>query len=191
MSNYENLNDLEMSSTNHNIEFEQRLTEELLDSIQTSNTTSTHNELIGLQNDEYVAEPLNPIDLAINLRTREEYNFADGWAGTSGFNTYIDNGWIRFETPTTAIPLAPYIDNRIDKLPKLMELILKCIEKGVSPRILIDISEQIKKEGNVDIIITQLKEYLEENANSVDGFVDGLVDDIEKTVCGKKIIKNV
>ena len=149
---------------------------------------------------------MNPIDLAINLRTREEYNFADGWAGTSGFNTYIDNGWIRFETPTTAIPLAPYIDNglirfetpttaiplapyidnRIDKLPKLMELILKCIEKGVSPRILIDISEQIKKEGNVDIIITQLKEYLEENANSVDGFVDGLVDDIEKTVCGKK-----
>ena len=46
MSNYENLNDLEMSSTNHNIEFEQRLTEELLDSIQISSTTSTHNELI-------------------------------------------------------------------------------------------------------------------------------------------------
>lgn len=43
-----------MSLTNHNIEFEQRLTEELLDSIQTSNTTSTHNEL-GLQRDEYTA----------------------------------------------------------------------------------------------------------------------------------------
>ncbi len=49
MSNYENLNDLEMPLTNHNIEFEQRLTEELLDSIQISNTTSTHNELNVLQ----------------------------------------------------------------------------------------------------------------------------------------------
>ena len=54
MSNYENLNDLEMSLTNHNIEFEQRLTEELLDSIQIFNTTNTYNEL-GLQNDEYTA----------------------------------------------------------------------------------------------------------------------------------------
>lgn len=83
--------------------------------------------------------------------------------------------------------MTTYVDGiMMIKLPELMELILKCIEKGVSPRILIDISEQIEKEGNVDIIITQLKEYLEENANSVDGFVDGLVDDIEKTVCGKK-----
>ena len=62
--------------------------------------------------------------------------------------------------------------------------------KRTPPRILIDISEQIKKEGMIypndilDSIVAQLNEYLKED--DMDNFVDELIDDIEKTVCGKK-----
>lgn len=175
-----------MSLTNHNIEFEQRLTEELLDSIQISNTTNTYNEL-GLQCDEYTAN-----DFRRNANGTDVSGYGYISTTSTNTNTYFGPNWIKWEQPTVAYStcnpvMTTYVDGiMMIKLPELMELILKCIEKGVSPRILIDISEQIKKEGNVDIIITQLKEYLGENANSVDDFVDGLVDDIEKTVCGKK-----
>lgn len=230
MSNYENLNDLEMSLTNHNIEFEQRLTEELLDSIQISNTTSTHNELIGLQGGGASIEPLNLIDPANGLRIPApsastwsvQFNGAGGvngiigaegqagnagWAGTSGWagygwSTYVGDAtstgtaWIRYEgNDASSAPFTTTYINPIERLPELMELILECIEKGAPPRMLVDISEQIKKDvmgitsDVLDTIISQLKGYLKEKEEDVDSFVDGLVDDIEKTICGKKIIK--
>lgn len=234
MSNYENLNDLEMSLTNHNIEFEQRLTEELLDSIQISNTTSTHNELIGLQGGGASIEPLNLIDPANGLRIPApsastwsvQFNGAGGvngiigaegqagnagWAGTSGWagygwSTYVGDATstgtacIRYEgndasSSTVWAPFTTTYINPIERLPELMELILKCIEKGAPPRMLVDISEQIKKDvmgitsDVLDTIISQLKGYLKEKEEDVDSFVDDLVDDIEKTICGKKIIK--
>lgn len=211
MSNYENLNDLEMSLTNHNIEFEQRLTEHLseqLDSIQTSNTTSTHNELNVLQGvtsaieSSYFNIPSNVLRIGgasdsavIGGENRDGYGTTFEWHTYHTDGTGAPDHWSEYTTTPTPLyhkwaPYTiPYI-NPIDKLPELMELILKCIEKGAPPRILIDISEQIKKEGMIypndilDSIVAQLNEYLKED--DMDNFVDELVDDIEKTVCGKK-----
>ena len=230
MSNYENLNDLEMPLTNHNIEFEQRLTEELLDSIQISNTTSTHNELDGLQGGggaggHWIALGTHGLRIPAPSASTWSVQFNGaggvngiigaegqagnaGWAGTSGWagygwSTYVGDAtstgtaWIRYEgndasSSTVWAPFTTTYINPIERLPELMELILKCIEKGAPPRMLVDISEQIKKDvmgitsDVLDTIISQLKGYLKEKEEDVDSFVDELIDDIEKTVCGKK-----